>query len=336
MDGRVMYDESEVTGAAAGRHKIPRSCWCGDGPGFNIRHTRTDDLTGVVVISGGRFPCLHIGLVGLRPHVRYLVALDFVEVNSVDEASSYEFTEPYSMPRPNNQSGMQWMYDVLCFNLNSIANRGLRESGAALKVGSEYEPTLRLLELRDDQKPSGGPALRFPLQGTAFLVVSLDSEVRTNRTALASEILLVRTSEMSRSERGRFDGTSATEIRCSSQQAPQEPHAEQQSCPQQRCFTDSSAEYSSSSAEAMSATLQSDRRRLLEQRVDTTQECSLLVQQRGVFQQQSRIVLSDFHSEDRNGRQSPAAYLSPPAPRFCPQHANAAHDWWHRSTTPPI
>ncbi|XP_077520401.1 uncharacterized protein LOC144130343 isoform X2 [Amblyomma americanum] len=240
------------------------------------------------------------------------------------------------MPRPNNQSGMQWMDGVLCFNLNSIANGGLRESGAALKVGSEYEPTLRLLELSDDPKPSGGPAMRFPLRGTAFLVVSLNSEVRTNSTASASEILLVRRSEMSRPERGRFDGASATRTRCSTQEAPQQPHAEQQGCPQQRCFTGSGAAYRSSSAEAMSASLLSDRRRLLEQRVGITRASSLPVQQRGVFQQQSRTVLFDFHSGCWNGSPSPAADISHAHPRFCPQHANAVHDWWFRSTPPPM
>ncbi|KAH8024674.1 hypothetical protein HPB51_000424 [Rhipicephalus microplus] len=105
--------------------------------------------------------------------------------------------KPYYTPRPNNLPGLQWTGNVLYFNLNSIANGGLQESGTTLKVGGEYEPTLRLIELRDDQWPSGSSAIRFPLRGTAFLVVSLSSEVRMNRTALASEFLLVRKSEMS-------------------------------------------------------------------------------------------------------------------------------------------
>lgn len=332
--GGVTDDESEVTGAAAARRKTPGSCWCGDGLGFSVRHTRNDDMTGVVVISGGRFPCLHIGLVGLRPDVRYFVALDFVEVDSVDGSSSYEYTEPYFTPRPNNLSGMQWMGGVLCFNLNSIANGGLRDSGSTLKAGYEYEPTLRLLELRDDQWPSGSSAMRFPLRGTAFLVVSLSSEVRMNSTALASEILLVRRSEMSR---GRFYGASTTRIRCGTQEPPQqEPNAEQQSSPQNWYFSRSSAAYRSSSFEAMTATLQSDRRWLLEQRVDITQASSLPVQQRGIFQQQSRIVLFDVPGDWANGGPSPAAYRRPAPPPICPEHAHALRDWWFRSAPPPM
>ncbi|KAK8762510.1 hypothetical protein V5799_026223 [Amblyomma americanum] len=76
---------------------------------------------------------------------------------------------------------------------------------------------------------------------------------------------------------------------------------------------------------------------LLEQRVQgITRASSLPVQQRGVFQQQSRIVLFDFHSGCWNGGPSPAADISPAHPRFCPQHANAVHDWWFRSTPPPM
>ncbi|XP_077512621.1 uncharacterized protein LOC144123716 [Amblyomma americanum] len=88
-------------------------------------HQQVDDAVSL------RFPCLHIGLVGLHPDLRNFVALDFVEVDCVDESSSYELTEPYFAPRPNNRSGMQWMGGVLCFNLNSIANGGLQESGVS-------------------------------------------------------------------------------------------------------------------------------------------------------------------------------------------------------------
>ncbi|KAH9373318.1 hypothetical protein HPB48_018371 [Haemaphysalis longicornis] len=63
--------------------------------------------------------------------------------------------------------------EVLC----TSTSRRLFRVQMTLKVGGEYEPTLRLLELRDDQWPSGSSSIRFALRGTAFLVVSLNSEV---------------------------------------------------------------------------------------------------------------------------------------------------------------
>ncbi|KAL1416470.1 hypothetical protein MTO96_000749 [Rhipicephalus appendiculatus] len=195
--GSSTDEASEVSGVVVTRRGSPVSCCCGDNRGFNVRDNQRDDMTGIVVANGGRFPCLHIGLTGLRHNRRYFLALDFVEVSGCDGTLPYCYTEPYYTPRPNNLPGLQWMGNVLYFNLNSIANGGLQDSGTTLKVGGEYEPTLRLMELRDDQWPSGSSAIRFPLRNTAFLVVSLSSEVRTNRTALASEFLLVRKSEMS-------------------------------------------------------------------------------------------------------------------------------------------
>ncbi|XP_075546366.1 uncharacterized protein LOC142579737 isoform X1 [Dermacentor variabilis] len=255
--GSSSTDEaSDVAGIAVARRGSPVSCCCGDNRGFNVRDNQRDDMTGIMVANGGRFPCLHIGLTGLRHNRRYFLALDFVEVGGGggDGVPLYCYTEPYFTPRPNNLSGMQWMGSVLYFNLNSIANGGLQESGTTLKVGGEYEPTLRLLELRDDQWPSGNSAVRFPLRGTAFLVVSLSSEVRMNRTALASEFLLVRKSEMSR---GRFPA----------QQQPQPPQPQQQEC----CRTSPPTRSYLEPTPMTPTTPQSDWRRLLELRVGSHQ-----------------------------------------------------------------
>ncbi|XP_065296363.1 uncharacterized protein [Dermacentor albipictus] len=253
--GSSSTDEASDVIAVA-RRGSPVSCCCGDNRGFNVRDNQRDDMTGIMVANGGRFPCLHIGLTGLRHNRRYFLALDFVEVGGGggDGVPLYCYTEPYFTPRPNNLSGMQWMGSVLYFNLNSIANGGLQESGTTLKVGGEYEPTLRLLELRDDQWPSGNSAVRFPLRGTAFLVVSLSSEVRMNRTALASEFLLVRKSEMSR---GRFPA----------QQQPQPPQPQQQEC----CRTSPPTRSYLEPTPMTPTTPQSDWRRLLELRVGSHQ-----------------------------------------------------------------
>ncbi|CAN7999771.1 unnamed protein product, partial [Ixodes pacificus] len=143
-----------------------------------------------------RFPCLHIGVSGLGQNRRYLLALDFCQIASDVDLRFLEFTEPYYMPRPNHLKGRQWMGSALYFNLTSIANGGLQESAMTLKVDCEYEPTLRLLELRDDHLPSGTSAIRFTLKGSEFLVVSLTSEVRVSKDTLARKFLLVRKSEM--------------------------------------------------------------------------------------------------------------------------------------------
>ncbi|XP_037507766.1 uncharacterized protein LOC119383593 isoform X2 [Rhipicephalus sanguineus] len=263
-DGGSSTDEaSEVSGVVVTRRGSPVSCCCGDNRGFNVRDNQRDDMTGIVVANGGRFPCLHIGLTGLRHNRRYFLALDFVEVSGGDGTLLYCYTEPYYTPRPNNLPGLQWMGSVLYFNLNSIANGGLQEGGATLKVGGEYEPTLRLMELRDDQWPSGSSAVRFPLRGTAFLVVSLSSEVRMNRTALASEFLLVRKSEMSRS---RFPAQQQ-------QQQPQLPPPQQQEC----CRTSPTARSFLEPAPMTPTTPQSDWRRLLELRVGSHQAAAAAV-----------------------------------------------------------
>lgn len=256
-DGGSSTDEAPEVAGVLTRRGSPVSCCCGDSRGFNVRDNQRDDMSGIVVANGGRFPCLHIGLTGLRQSRRYFLALDFVEVGGGDGNLPYCYTEPYYTPRPNNLAGIQWMGSVLYFNLNSIANGGLQESGTTLKVGGEYEPTLRLLELRDDQWPSGNSAVRFPLRGTAFLVVSLSSEVRTNRTALASEFLLVRKSEMSRS---RFP----------SQQQPQQPQLpppQQQHQQQECCRTSPTTRSFLEPGPVSPTTPQSDWRRLLELRV---------------------------------------------------------------------
>ncbi|XP_077520056.1 uncharacterized protein LOC144129869 [Amblyomma americanum] len=258
-------EASEVGDVEVTRRGSPVSCCCGDNRGFNVRDTQRDDMTGVVVASGGRFPCLHIGLTGLRLNRRYFLALDFVEISGggAEPFTPYDYTEPYYAPRPNNLAGMQWMDGILYFSLNSIANGGLQESGTTLKVGGEYEPTLRLLELRDDQWPSGSSAIRFPLRGTAFLVVSLSSEVRTSRTALASEFLLVRRSEMSRS---RF------------------PSQQQQQPAQQDCFHSSPSSrgmFPESASTSAPATQQPDWRRLLELRAGRAATASRLLRMAG-------------------------------------------------------
>lgn len=247
--GTRTEDGSEAADAVGARRGSPVTCCCGDNRGFNVRDTQRDDMTGIVVANGGRFPCLHIGVTGLRHNHRYFLALDFVEVGGIVDAFSLpDLTEPYYTPRPNNLQGYQWTSGVLYFNLNSIANGGLQENGMTLKVGGEYEPTLRLLELRDDQWPSGSSAVRFALRGTAFLVVSLNSEVRMNRTALASEFLLVRKSEMSRS---RFPA-----------QPPQPPPQPQQEC----CRSPPSRIFPPEPAGGVAPALQSEWRRLLELR----------------------------------------------------------------------
>lgn len=179
----------------------PQICCCGDRRGFNMRDALRDETNGIFVATGGRFPCLHIGVSGLRQNRRYLLALDFCQIASDVDLRFLEFTEPYYMPRPNHLEGRQWMGGVLYFNLTSIANGGLQESSMTLRVNCEYEPTLRILELRDDHLLSGTPAIRFTLKGSEFLVVSLTSEVRVNKDALSREFLLVRKSEMSR---GKF------------------------------------------------------------------------------------------------------------------------------------
>ncbi|XP_075743112.1 uncharacterized protein LOC119170631 isoform X2 [Rhipicephalus microplus] len=266
-DGGSSTDEaSEVSGVVVTRRGSPVSCCCGDNRGFNVRDNQRDDMTGIVVANGGRFPCLHIGLTGLRHNRRYFLALDFVEVSGVDASLPYCYTEPYYTPRPNNLPGLQWTGNVLYFNLNSIANGGLQESGTTLKVGGEYEPTLRLIELRDDQWPSGSSAIRFPLRGTAFLVVSLSSEVRMNRTALASEFLLVRKSEMSRS---RYPAAQQ-------QQQPQLPPPQQQQ-PQECCRTSPTTRSFLEPTPMTPTTPQSDWRRLLELRVGSHQAAAAAV-----------------------------------------------------------
>ncbi|KAG0409807.1 hypothetical protein HPB47_013065, partial [Ixodes persulcatus] len=116
------------------------------------------------------------GVSGLGQNRRYLLALDFCQIASEVDLRFLEFTEPYYMPRPNHLKGRQWMGSALYFNLTSIANGGLQESAMTLRVDCEYEPTLRLLELRDDHLPSGSSAIRFTLKGSEFLVVSLTSE----------------------------------------------------------------------------------------------------------------------------------------------------------------
>ncbi|CAN7996694.1 unnamed protein product [Ixodes hexagonus] len=179
----------------------PQRCCCGDRRGFNMRDALRDETNGIFVATGGRFPCLHIAVSGLRHNRRYLLALDFCQIASDMDLRFVEFTEPYYMPRPNHLEGRQWMSGVLYFNLTSIANGGLQESAMTLKVNCEYEPTLRILELRDDHLPSGMSAIRFTLKGSEFLVVSLTSELRVNKDALAREFLLVRKSEMTR---GKF------------------------------------------------------------------------------------------------------------------------------------
>ncbi|KAK8774238.1 hypothetical protein V5799_011225 [Amblyomma americanum] len=254
-------DGFEVSGSVvAARHGSAVSCCCGDNRGFNSRDTQRDDMSGVMVATGGRFPCLHIGLTGLRASRRYFLALDFVEVGGASEngLSPYNYTEPYYAPRPNNLPGKQWMSGVLYFSLNSIANGRLQEGGTTLEVGGEYEPTLRLLELRDDQWPSGSSAMRFPLRGTAFLVVSLSSEVRTSRTALANEFLLVRRSEMTRSP-------------CASQRQQQQPHEQHQPQDSFRKSPPSRGVFLEQSAASPTTLQQPDWRRLLELRAGSRQ-----------------------------------------------------------------
>ncbi|KAM7300780.1 uncharacterized protein ISCGN_016365 [Ixodes scapularis] len=190
-----------VEADAAVLRGAPQRCCCGDRRGFNMRDALRDETSGVLVATGGRFPCLHIGVSGLRQNRRYLLALDFCQIASDVDLRFLEFTEPYYMPRPNHLEGRQWMDGVLYFNLTSIANGGLQESAMTLKVNCEYEPTLRILEQRDDHLLSGTSAIRFTLKGSEFLVVSLTSEVRVNKDALSREFLLVRKSEMTR---GKF------------------------------------------------------------------------------------------------------------------------------------
>ncbi|EEC09955.1 hypothetical protein IscW_ISCW006931 [Ixodes scapularis] len=143
-----------------------------------MRDALQDESSGILVTTGGRFPCLHIGVSGLRQDRRYLLALDFCQITCDVDLRFLEFTEPYYMPRPNHLEGRQWMNQVLHFNLTSIANGGLQESDMTLKMNCEYEPTLRILEQRDDHLLSGTSAIRFTLKGSEFLVVSLTSEPR--------------------------------------------------------------------------------------------------------------------------------------------------------------
>ncbi|KAG0419589.1 hypothetical protein HPB47_004007 [Ixodes persulcatus] len=203
----VLDDEASDDGTqgvdtdAAKLRGSPQRCCCGDRRGFNMRDALQDETSGIVVATGGRFPCLHIGVSGLRQDRRYLLALDFCHITCDVDLRFLELTEPYYMPRPNHLEGRQWMNQVLHFNLTSIANGGLQESDMTLKMNCEYEPTLRILEQRDDDLLSGTSAIRFALKGSEFLVVSLTSEVRYNKDPLAREFLLVRKSEMTR---GKF------------------------------------------------------------------------------------------------------------------------------------
>ncbi|KAH9373319.1 hypothetical protein HPB48_018372 [Haemaphysalis longicornis] len=131
-------DGAEAADAVGARRGSPVTCCCGDNRGFNVRDTQRDDMTGIVVANGGRFPCLHIGVTGLRPNHRYFLALDFVDVGGIVDAFSLpdltgiptymRAPRPYYAPRPNNLQGYQWTSGVLYFNLNSIANGGLQEA----------------------------------------------------------------------------------------------------------------------------------------------------------------------------------------------------------------
>ncbi|XP_077502734.1 uncharacterized protein LOC144113506 [Amblyomma americanum] len=194
---------SEPGGAVQARRKSAQTCCCGDKSGFRAPNINKDDVTGIVVAIGGRFPCLHIGLYGLSDIVRYFVALDFAQISSgangeVDVHSRPYLCDPYYTPRPNNRFGLEWMDDVLFFNLTTIANGGIEFGAGPMKVGAEYEPALRLVELRYDAWPAGNSTSRFSLESTAFLVVSLSSELRVSSKAMISDLLLVRKSEMVR------------------------------------------------------------------------------------------------------------------------------------------
>ncbi|XP_064480230.1 uncharacterized protein LOC135393848 isoform X2 [Ornithodoros turicata] len=179
-----------------------QQCCCGvkDRVDFENGDCVRDDLTGVCVYTGGRFPCLHIRLTNLESHRTYFVALDFTLLGNTSpgEQALLDYTEPYFVPRPNHLAGWHWNGNALYFNLNSIANGGLQESYATLKMACEYEPTLRVIPWSSDVCIDPLPLMRFRLKHTAFLVVSLHCEARENKNNLVREFLLVRTSEMTR------------------------------------------------------------------------------------------------------------------------------------------
>ncbi|KAK8786742.1 hypothetical protein V5799_023482, partial [Amblyomma americanum] len=86
---------SEPGGAVQARRKSAQTCCCGDKSGFRAPNINKDDVTGIVVAIGGRFPCLHIGLYGLSDIVRYFVALDFEQISSGANGEVDVHSRPY-------------------------------------------------------------------------------------------------------------------------------------------------------------------------------------------------------------------------------------------------
>ncbi|KAM7293457.1 uncharacterized protein ISCGN_026587 [Ixodes scapularis] len=151
-----------------------------------------EDGSQISVATGGKFPCLHIAISGLLEDRRYLLALDFCEMFTDRDQRFLTFTEPYYMPRPNHLEGRDWMKRVLYFNLTSIVNGGLQESGMTLTSNCEYLPTLRIMGSGHGAALSSSPVVRFALKKSELLAVSLKSAVPNSMRASARQFLLVR------------------------------------------------------------------------------------------------------------------------------------------------
>ncbi|KAM7293452.1 hypothetical protein ISCGN_026582 [Ixodes scapularis] len=80
------------------------------------------------------------------------------------------------MPRPNHLEGLDWMKRVLYFNLTSIVNGGLQNSGTTLASNCEYLPTLRIMGSGVGGSLSSSPAVCIALKESELLAVSLKSD----------------------------------------------------------------------------------------------------------------------------------------------------------------
>ncbi|XP_042142260.1 uncharacterized protein LOC121833200 [Ixodes scapularis] len=177
---------------------LSQGCSCGDPRDCSLTDILQEDGSQISVATGGKFPCLHIAISGLLEDRRYLLALDFCEMFTDRDQRFLTFTEPYYMPRPNHLEGRDWMKRVLYFNLTSIVNGGLQESGMTLTSNCEYLPTLRIMGSGHGAALSSSPVVRFALKKSELLAVSLKSAVPNSMRASARQFLLVRRYVMKR------------------------------------------------------------------------------------------------------------------------------------------